>query len=410
MSIFCDRQIKRFSFFLAIYSALMIAAAILFCRSQLADAKAMFTEHDIAIASALLEQGTSKEVVANAVSNTEVSSDGAELLKLLGVGADTIDQSLPYFSNFEQHSLAKICLLCVVLLLMLSAGTFRFLWVRNRLFQQANEIVDDYRNKNDYSRHLPRHGGGEVFRLFDSIEQLAVILRSQKETECRTKEFLKSTISDISHQLKTPLAALTMYQEIIENEPDNIETVKKFNGKIGTALNRMEQLILSMLKITRLDTGNICFEKTACSVKEMIENAINELTTRAVHENKQIIISGDSDETILCDMDWTSEAVGNLVKNALDHTESGEMIRITWENTPLMLRIFVSDNGSGIAPEDIHHIFKRFYRSKRSLDAPGIGLGLPLAKSIIEGQGGVISVKSDLHRGTTFTISFLTVL
>lgn len=151
--------------------------------------------------------------------------------------------------------------------------------------------------------------GGEVFRLFDSVEQLAAVLRSQKETECRTKEFLKNTISDISHQLKTPLAALAMYQEIIEDEPDNTEIVKKFNGKIGAALKRMEQLISSMLKITRLDTGNINFEKTACLVKGVVENAVNELTTRAVHEKKQIIINGNPEQTVLCDMGWTSEAV-----------------------------------------------------------------------------------------------------
>ena len=170
----------------------------------------------------------------------------------------------------------------------------------------------------------------------------------------------------------------------------------------------MEQLILSMLKITRLDTGNIVFEQTPCTVKEIIENATNELTTRAVHENKQIIVTGDHNQTITCDIDWTSEAIENLVKNSIDHTDPGGIIRITWEKSPTMLRIIVSDNGNGIAPEDIHHIFKRFYRSKQSLDMPGIGLGLPLAKSIIEGQGGLISVQSDLNRGTTFTISFLT--
>ena len=85
-------------------------------------------------------------------------------------------------------------------------------------------------------------------------------------------------------------------------------------------------------------------------------------------------------------------------------------MRIHWEHTPAMLRIFITDNGSGIAPEDIHHIFKRFYRSKRSLDTQGIGLGLPLAKSIIEGQGGIIAVQSDPGTGTTFTLSFLTEL
>lgn len=109
-------------------------------------------------------------------------------------------------------------------------------------------------------------------------------------------------------------------------------------------------------------------------------------------------------------MEWTSEAIGNIVKNALDHTGSGGVIRITWEQTPAMVRISVTDNGDGIAPEDIYHIFKRFYRSKniKNMKTTGIGLGLPLAKSIVEGQGGVISVQSERHHGTTFTLSFLT--
>ena len=100
--------------------------------------------------------------------------------------------------------------------------------------------------------------------------------------------------------------------------------------------------------------------------------------------------------------------MGNLIKNALDHTKEGETIRITWEKTPAMVRIFVKDNGQGIRPEDFHHIFKRFYRSQDSLDRQGVGLGLPLAKAIIEGQGGSIFVSSTLGEGAVFTISLLT--
>ena len=266
----------------------------------------------------------------------------------------------------------------------------------------------EYGINNDYSCHLPQDSEGDLFHLFASVEQLATMLKAKSETEHKTKEFLKSTISDISHQLKTPLAALMMYQEIIEAEPDNTETVKKFSQKTGTALKRIEQLILSMLKIARLDTGNILFDKRTCLIQELVKNAISELTIRATQEKKQIIVNGTSNQVIMCDMDWTSEAIGNLVKNALDHTEIGGIVKITWESTPTMIRILVSDNGSGIAPEDIHHIFKRFYRSKYSLNTPGIGLGLPLAKSIIEGQEGLISVQSVLHEGTTFSVSFLT--
>ena len=276
-----------------------------------------------------------------------------------------------------------------------------------RLHQQVDEILADYINGN-YSRHLPQGGEGSFFQMLSSVEQLATMLRSKNEAECTAKEFLRDTISNISHQLKTPLAALAMYQEIIEDEPDNTETVRQFSKKIGVSVRRMEQLISSMLKITRLDSGSIQFEKTPCRVSDLVFRSIGELTTRAQDENKEIRIEGNGEQQLLCDPGWTGEAIENIVKNALDHTRAGGIILIAWESTPVMLRISISDNGDGIAPEDIHHIFKRFYRSKHSLDTQGVGLGLPLAKSIVEGQGGTISVRSEVGSGTTFTCCFPT--
>lgn len=140
----------------------------------------------------------------------------------------------------------------------------------------------------------------------------------------------------------------------------------------------------------------------------MSNHAINELTTRADNEKKEIVINGDLEQMLYCDIEWTGEAIGNIVKNALDHTDAGGKITISCERTPTMIRIFITDNGHGIAGEDIHHIFKRFYRSKNTSDSQGIGLGLPLAKAIVEGQGGILSVQSERLQGTTFTLSFLT--
>lgn len=407
MSIFHDRQVKFFSIFIVLYIALIFCVGAWFCQTQITAAKSMYLEHDRAVVSALLEQGISKEIIANAIFSTDTSVAGIELSNYLGITPYTIGSTLPHFSQFQNQFWLIFFGSCTCMIIVLLIGIISFLRIRHKLYQQAAKIIDNYIS-NDYSYHLPQNSNGEIFHLFASVEQLATMLQSKNETEHKIKEFLKSTISDISHQLKTPLAALMMYQEIIEAEPDNVDTVKEFSQKIGTALKRMEQLILSMLKITRLDTGNILFDKHICSVQELIKNAISELTTRAVQEKKQLIVQGNPNETVTCDMDWTSEAIGNLVKNALDHTQTGGTIKITWESTPTMLRILVSDNGSGIAPEDIHHIFKRFYRSKHSLNTPGIGLGLPLAKSIIEGQGGLISVQSVLHDGTTFSVSFLT--
>lgn len=407
MSIFRDRQIKCFSLFIIMYVVLFFGMAAWFSQTQISISKSMYIEHDRAIVSSLLEQGISKEVIANAISSKESSTAGVELLNDWGITQNVMGSLLPYFSQFQYHFLSMMFGGCISLTSVLCLAIFFFLQMRKKLYQRAEKIIGSYIN-NDYSCHLPQDSEGDIFHLFAVVEQLATMMQAKKETDHKTKEFLKNTISDISHQLKTPLAALMMYQEIIETEPDNADTVREFSKKIGTALKRMEQLILSMLKITRLDTGNILFEKKSYFVQELVENAINELTTRAAHENKQIIVKGTPNQTIICDMDWTSEAIGNLVKNALDHTEPGGIIHITWECTPTMIRVLVSDNGNGIAPEDIHHVFKRFYRSRHSLNMPGIGLGLPLAKSIIEGQGGFLSVQSVLHEGTTFSVSLLT--
>lgn len=199
-----------------------------------------------------------------------------------------------------------------------------------------------------------------------------------------------------------------MYQEIIEEEPDNVDVVKEFSAKMGTSLKRMEQLIMSMLKITRLDAGMVVFERESCRISDLVLKSISELTTRADREKKNIVPEGPSDELLACDAEWTSEAIGNIVKNALDHTRAGGNIRIHWECSPFIIRITIADDGEGITPEDIHHIFKRFYRSSSLSGTQGVGLGLPLAKSIIEGQGGTISVYSNPDEGTAFTISFLT--
>ncbi|MFI3213254.1 MAG: HAMP domain-containing sensor histidine kinase [Eubacteriales bacterium] len=409
MTFYHDKQVKVYLMFIFFCSVLVLVGMIFVSQNHVSVAKSIFLEHDTAVVSALLEQGVSEEIIVNAISNTTISKDGTELLNMIGISEDTTNSLFPFLSQFENHAFRNALIVSTILIVILCTGTFFFLWKRNRLYLQAQNIIECYIN-GDYTNHLPQNSEGEIYHLFSSIEQLATMLQSKNETEYKTKEFLKNTISDISHQLKTPLAALTMYQEIIETEPDNEVTVKEFSKKIDTALKRIEQLIQSMLKITRLDTGNIVFDKKLYLVHEVVKNAVNELTTRAKNENKQIVIDGDSKQSFMCDKDWTSEAIGNIVKNALDHTTTGGIVRITWENSPNMFRIYIYDNGKGIAQEDIHHIFKRFYRSKHSLDTQGIGLGLPLAKCIVEGQDGLISVYSTIHEGTTFTLSFLTKL
>ncbi|MDE7276075.1 MAG: HAMP domain-containing histidine kinase, partial [Lachnospiraceae bacterium] len=296
---------------------------------------------------------------------------------------------------------AEGALFSAVLLL----GAAFFLRRRERLYEEAEAVVAQYADGR-FDVHLPIGETGAVHRFFGKVEQLAMSLQAKSEAEHRAKEFLKDMISNISHQLKTPLAALDMYMEILGEEPENAETVKDFSRKSMRSLERMEQLIQSLLKMARLDTGSIVFEKRQCFVAEIAAQAAGELSERARQEGKKIVMEGGTEEIIFCDEDWTREALENLIKNALDHTEAGGTVRVAWIRSPVLFRLSVEDDGCGIAPEDIHHIFKKFYRSQNSGDRQGVGLGLSLAKSIVEEQGGMLSVESSPGEGSVFRISF----
>ena len=415
MNLCRDKQVKFFYLFLISFTILLSLSSAVLCSYYTKAAKEMLFSHDEALVTSLLEQGVPRDTIAAAIANEERSSDGAAFLLMIGRTADSVVRFTPFLSQFQQTAALSIFITLLALSLLLFGGSYLFLWKREQLYQESAAVIKCYLNGN-YTYHLPQKEEGTLYQIFALIEQLATRLQAKNDAQHRTKEFLKNTISDISHQLKTPLAALSMYQEIMENEPEHPDVIREFSYKTGLALRRMEQLIQAMLKITRLDAGNIVFEKTACCIPDLLAHAIEELNTRAEKEDKNIILippatlSDDASETtktLTCDWEWTSEAIANIVKNALDHTKAGDNIRISWEHSPFMTRIMITDTGSGIAPEDIHHIFKRFFRSKKSLDTNGAGLGLPLAKSIIEGQGGILSVQSSLGEGTTFTAAFL---
>lgn len=407
MSLLHDKHNRWYCIFIAVLVILLVLIGITVIDTQAVVTKEMFLTHDNAIATSLLEEGVSKEVIAKALMNTEADATGNKVLAEIGLSNSTDIENLSYVSDVKNTIMTSMFVMLFLWTLFLILGTMLFLYWRERLYRKSENIIKDYIEGN-YNVHLPQSNEGNIYQLLASVDQLATMLQAKNDTEQKTKEFLKNTISDISHQLKTPLSALMMYQEIIENEPDNPETVKEFSLKIGTALKRIEQLIQSMLKITRIDAGSIFFEKSNYSISNILNHAISELTTRANNEKKEIVIDGDLEQMLYCDIEWTSEAIGNIVKNALDHTDAGGKITISWERTPAMIRIYITDNGHGIDQGDIHHIFKRFYRSKNTSDSQGIGLGLPLAKVIVEEQGGILSVQSERLQGTTFTLSFLT--
>lgn len=275
---------------------------------------------------------------------------------------------------------------------------------QNQIMEQAILQINAYLD-GDRNARIECDNEGELYRLFHSINSLAAVLNAHADNELREKEFLKNTISDISHQLKTPLAALNIYNGLLQDEDIEVSSVKEFADLSERELDRMETLVQNLLKIAKLDAGAIVFEKEKENVADMMQDLELHFAYRAKQEQKEIILSGADDISLFCDRDWLSEAIGNIVKNALDHTQKGDAVHIEWRMLPSAVQIAVKDTGCGIHPEDLHHIFKRFYRSRFSKDTQGIGLGLPLAKAIIEAHGGVIEVESELGMGTSFIVN-----
>ncbi len=406
MGFLYEKQTRRFYFFLAAACILQVCFLGAWGIFQTQNIRRILTERELAAASYLLHESVPKAVVAAAWNNREVTEEGARLLGKIG---HTEYAQSYWLMLTEPESMTLLLILVgagILFAAVILVGAAYFLRGRERVYEDAGRVIDQYA-ANHFAMHLPSGETGTIYQLFGSIEQLAQSLQAKSEMEYKAKIFLRDMISNISHQLKTPLAALGMYMEIILEEPENKEAVEDFAGKSILSLERMEQLIRSLLTMARMDTGNIVFEKRKCLVSEMVEQAVEDLMERARCEGKEIRMEGEPKESLLCDPQWTKEAVGNLVKNALDHTDKGGVIRVSWKQSPAVFRLCVEDDGRGIKSEDIHHIFKQFYRSKASGNRQGLGLGLSLAKSIVEGQGGNLSVESSLGEGSVFRMSFV---
>lgn len=406
MTLLADKENRRYVAGLSMFAAGLLVVVLLLSLAQTMASWSLLQAQEARIASTLLDAGVSKTVLAEALSETAaVTPEGEALLNQLGHGTEA---PFYFFAALREQAVLGGAL-AAALALLLGGGLllhgWRFLKRREGLYLSAADTIAAYA-EGRFERHLPQHENGALYQLFGAVEELALSLQAKGEHELQVKDFLKGMISDISHQVKTPLAALRMYNEIIAGEPEQAEVVRTFAEKSERALERLEQLIQSLLKVTRLDAGSVAFVRRPQNVAALMAQAAEPFLTRAEQEGKSLLLDGAAEAMCCCDPEWTAEAVGNLIKNGLDHTASGGQVQVRWEESPALLRITVADDGEGISAEDLHHIFKRFYRSPQASDHQGVGLGLPIAKAIVDGQGGTMSVASTPGEGTVFTVSF----
>lgn len=362
--------------------------------------------HDYGVAGHLLNNESELSISAfTSQLNENDIERGKEALVSIGYDETTSMRFLPAVQTYRNQAMLSIFLLLVFLFGVIYLSLFLYLRRQHKAFSNAENTIRQFLDGNTTSR-IECSQAGDWYSLFHAINEMATILSAHAENQRQTKEFLQEIISDVSHQIKTPLSALKMYHEIIESHKDDASTVSSFTEKSQREIKRMEDVIYTLLKLARLDAGIIQMEKAPENLSVLMQDVLERFETWAEGEHKTITLSGKEDVVLSCDALWVSEAIGNIVKNALEHTENGGHIEVKWSQSPLMTQIEISDDGKGIHPEDLYNIFKRFYRSRFSSDVHGIGLGLPLAKSIVEIHGGTISVTSSLGAGTTFTLNF----
>ena len=257
----------------------------------------------------------------------------------------------------------------------------------------------------EYSLDIRDNDEGELSILKSEIYKVTVTLYEQASLLKKDKHFLADSISDISHQLKTPITSMFVMTDLIRDESLPHNKRMEFTMNIHSQLERLQWLVASLLKLSKIDAGAIDFKKENVNVKELINRSIEHLLIPMEIKEQTLEITGDEHIQIIGDFNWTSEAIANIIKNCIEHTPCGGKIGASFSESSIYTMTKIYDNGEGILKSDLPNIFNRFYKGKNAHN-DSIGIGLAMSKSIIENQGGTVEVTSEKNKGTQFIIKF----
>lgn len=287
---------------------------------------------------------------------------------------------------------------------LLSCATFIFTKWRYRELDKLSGYLQKI-SMGNFQLDVRDNYEGELSILKSQIYKVTHMLSEQGTVLQDDKAKLTNAISDISHQLKTPLTSMMVMVDLLRDSDLEEQKRTEFTRNLQLQLRRMEWLVSSLLKLSKIDAGTIIFKKEKVMVAPLIQSAIEPLLIPMELKIQQIETKGNDDVAFTGDFNWTSEALINIIKNCVEHTAEGGKISIQYRENPLYTEISISDNGKGIAKEDLPYIFKRFYKGKNASD-DSVGIGLAMAYSIVTSQHGDIEVQSEPDIGTQFQIKF----
>ncbi len=330
---------------------------------------------------------------------------GKEILSQYGIKIEKINSIVSIENQMDSNLKINVSL---IFLFSLGWGIIIVCYLRKR-DKKINEItkyINDIRNKK-YVLNIDENSEDELSNLKNELYKITIMLKEESEISKKDKENLKISFQDISHQLKTPLTSITIMLDSLQDTPNmDEETRQKFIFEISKQIEWINWLVISILKLSKLDANVIEFKKEKIYLKAFFDEIKSNLEIPIDIKNQNIIIEGNENDSFLGDYKWQQEAITNIVKNCIEHNIDGGNINIHYEENNLFTKISIKDEGEGIEKEELRHIFERFYKGKNSSEN-SVGIGLSLAKNIIEKDNGLIVCKSELGIGTEFVIKYM---
>lgn len=354
------------------------------------------------IATAVTINPQAEEQLVSALKKKDLDKikHGSELLLRYGYGKEGhgfVDEKLIAI----QVVLGSVVLIALLFICFIAIG----LWLYNKNLHRITGLTQYLYSTNEGNYILKAQNLEDEFSILeDEIYKTVLMLREGRETAKQEKLNLAANLADISHQIKTPLTSISMMLELIEEPRQNSEDSIYFD-KISIQMDRLNQLVTALLNISKLDAGTLTLERKAVNVYELLNHAIEPLIVFIQKKRLNLLLQEDLEVTFTGDFYWSSEALLNIIKNCVEHTQQQGSITITYQHNPVYTSIIIEDNGEGFDKEDIPYVFNRFYKGKNASNE-SVGIGLALAKSIIVSQNGEVCAENSKVGGAKFTIKF----
>ncbi|MDO4322317.1 MAG: HAMP domain-containing sensor histidine kinase [Lachnospiraceae bacterium] len=288
---------------------------------------------------------------------------------------------------------------CIVCLLLISVVFWR---MREKRLEELTLYL--MRLQDDMTLpELTKCREGNLGVLQSEIYKLVVLLQERSVGASREKEYLAKMLSDISHQIKTPLTSITILTDLLKNTELSEEKRAEFTGKIDSQVERITWLVRNLLTLSQLDANMLKLKKEEVYARSLLQSACQPFEIMAELKGVQLSVADCGDMKLVCDARWTAEAVSNVVKNCIEHTPRGGQVRVTASQNNFATNIWIEDNGEGIPREELPHIFERFYKGGGH-SGESVGIGLAMSKQIVMLQNGMIYAASQEGAGTSFHI------